>query len=266
MNEKNKLVIFVIVVFLIIGGVFLSGKLKISNSKKIYEKIETLYTGSEINVIYFGKDDCSYCQRFTPVIDTLKEKYDFDYTYVNINKMENNDLINSISLLSLDANNFGTPTLAIVQNGNLIGVQNGYTDESSLFEVLQHYGVISKDIKNPYFADDSDPVVSDFNKQFNRKENTLIYIGRPTCGYCQKMDTLLEKIKTKNDLKYYYINSDEITAAQLGAILSKMGVLTSNFGTPYIAVVSNGEVIDEQFGYVEEDLFIKFLTENKIID
>ena len=31
-NEKNKLVIFVIVVFLIIGGVFLSGKLKISNS------------------------------------------------------------------------------------------------------------------------------------------------------------------------------------------------------------------------------------------
>lgn len=266
MGEKKKLVFFLIILVLLIGAILFSGKIKDLNSNKIVEKVEKLYNDEKISLIYLGRDDCSYCERFTPVINSLKEKYKFDYTYININKLKSEDLISVINILSLDINQFGTPTLAIVQSSKLIGTQNGYTDESGLFEVLQYYGIISKEIKNPYFADDSDVVVKDFLEQFNSVENTLIYIGRPTCTFCQKLNVILEKLVDERSLKYYYINSDEISSSQLGAILSKLGVLTSNFGTPYLAVVAGGKVIDEQPGYVEESYLIEFLTENKIIN
>ena len=144
--------------------------------------------------------------------------------------------------------------------------QNGYTDEVGLFELLQEAGIIDKDETNPYVASDVNEVVKSFIEVFNSSSKRLVYIGRPTCTFCQKLSPILEEVTKEYNIDYYYINTDEIQSNELAAILLKLGRKTSTFGTPYLAIVQNGEKIGEQPGYVEKEGLIEFFEKNGLVE
>ena len=266
MNEKKKLSLILAIVLAIIATVIIGSIIDNNKSNKIYKEIETTYNEKETNIIYLGRDDCGYCQMFDPVISNLSKTYNFDYTYININKLTNSDLEKTIELLNIDVSLFGTPYVVISENGKEVKNQIGYTDELTLFNLLQNNGIISEDTSNPYLADDSNEVVAAFNKVFSSSKPKVVYIGRPSCGYCTKFSPILEEVSEEYDFEYYYINSDEIAEIELVTILTKLGVSTSSFGTPYLAVVQNNEVKGEQPGYVEKESLIEFLEEYDIIN
>lgn len=266
MNESKKLSLILVIILSIIATVIIGTIIDNNKSKKLYKKIETTYSEKNINIIYLGRDDCGYCQMFDPVISNLSKTYNFDYTYININKLTNSDLEKTIELLNIDVSLFGTPYIVISENGKEIKNQIGYTDEISLFNLLQSSGIISEEVSNPYLADDNNEVVAAFNKVFSSSEPKVIYIGRPSCGYCTKFSPILEDVSEKYDFEYYYINSDEITEIELVTILTKLGVSTTSFGTPYLAVVQNSKVKSEQPGYVEKETLVEFLEEYDIIN
>ena len=266
MNEKKRLIVVLAAVLAIILVIVIGQFINSNNSKKLVEEIESIYNRDDVNVIYIGRDDCSYCELFTPVINTLSKEFDFDYTYIDINNLTTKDLKNLVTMFNINTSEFGTPYVVVSKKGNVIGTQIGYTDELNLFGLLQSNNVISQDVENPYLLGDEDEAVASFNKVLNSEEKQLIYIGRPTCGYCQKLSPILEEVSDEYDFEYYYVNTDELVSNQFTTILYKLDNKLNDFGTPYLAVVQNGKKISELPGYVEKETLIEYLEENGIID
>lgn len=295
MNEKNKLLVLLAIVILFVVSIVFGTIISKNESNRIWKDVRSAYNSSDTKVIYIGGSNYYYSKDFIKIIDQFKDQYNFDYTYVNvdvlkdtefnkiisllfkdlynfdynyvnINLLKQTDFSRVISLLNIQTNIFDVPYLIILKNRQVIGIQIGYTEESNLFNILQNYGLISKSVSNPYIAGDNNKVVAAFNAVFKTGYNKLIYIGRPTCGYCQKLVPILDELKNEYGFDYYYINTDEISSAELQAILIKLNVDYATFGTPYLAVVNNNTVISRQPGYVEKEVLREFLKESNIID
>lgn len=266
MNENKKLIMILTMILAIVLTVVVGQIISTTKSHSIRQNVDNLYNDSKTNIIYIGRKTCGYCQLFNPVIKSLSEKYKFDYHFIDTDKLTNKDLLKVLDIVGVDASKFGTPYLVIAKNGEKIAEQNGYTDESGLFEFLQEAKIISGDEVNPYVASDDNEVVKAFINVLNSSSKRLVYIGRPTCTFCQKLSPILEEVSKEYNIDYYYINTDEIQSDELGAILLKLGVKSSTFGTPYLAIVQDGNKIDEQPGYVEKDELIAFFKENGLVE
>lgn len=110
---------------------------------------------------------------------------------------------------------------------------------------------------------DSEKVYNEFLDKFNGSENSLIYIGRPTCGYCNLLNPSMEDMKSRYNFDYVYVNTDDMSSKYLDKILEKLGL--TSVGTPYLAIVSNGKVVDTQNGYADYDQVFDLLQRNNII-
>lgn len=104
------------------------------------------------------------------------------------------------------------------------------------------------------------------NHNFESKESHLVYLGRPTCGYCSLLKPYLDTYSKKYHFTFDYINTDNVTKSQLNTILKKFNLSSDTFGTPYLAVVKNGKKVAEQNGYVPENQLFDFLKEHKFIE
>lgn len=266
MNEKKKLVIVLTMIVAVVLTVIIGQFLSTQKSHSMRKDVDRLYNGDQISIIYIGRTTCGYCQLFTPVIDSLSEKYNFDYHFIDTDKLTNGDLIKVLNIVGANTEEFGTPYLVVAKGGKKIIEQNGYTDEAGLFSVLKSAGVIASDEVNPYVASDDNEVVKAFIDVLNSSSKRLVYIGRPTCTYCQKFSPILEEVSKEYNIDYYYVNTDEIASEELAAILEKLGKTSSKFGTPYLAVVQNGEKTGEQPGYIEKEDLIEFFKKNGLVE
>ncbi len=258
---KTKRIISFVLATTISVTIFVLICLVISNIKShnLLIKAEKLYKDANINIIYIGRDTCSFCQKFNPVIEEVTTKYNLDYTYINTDKLTTNDLIALLDTFHIDAKTFGTPLLLITQNNQIINKQDGFTDELNLFILMQNTGLIDKNIENPYIVSDTNPEIKKFNDLFLSEEKQLIYFGRPDCHYCQLLDPILKEIVETNKIDYNYININEISSLELSTMLYKLGKKRSEFGTPYLVVTQNGNMLGEQNGYAEKEELLAFI-------
>lgn len=109
----------------------------------------------------------------------------------------------------------------------------------------------------------NDKVYAEFEEKFNGEENSLIYIGRPTCGYCNLLKPSLEDMVSRYNFDYVDINIDEVNDKVLDKVLESLKI--TSLGTPYMAIVSKGEVVAVQNGYADYDVVFGFLQSNGII-
>ncbi|MEG2322544.1 MAG: thioredoxin family protein [Bacilli bacterium] len=102
-----------------------------------------------------------------------------------------------------------------------------------------------------------------FEEALTKESNTLIYIGRPTCGYCSLMQPNLDDMTKRYKFNYLYVNTDDLSSNYLNQIISKLGI--EKVTTPYLAVVSNKGVVAKQEGFTDYDKTFEFLQKNNII-
>lgn len=112
----------------------------------------------------------------------------------------------------------------------------------------------------------ADQIIKDLDKALASPTNKLIYIGRPTCSYCQQIDPILTALEDEYGFDHFYLNTDKITAKQLDAALVKLGIDKNNYGTPYFVIAKDGKKIDELIGFVYEKGLFDFLQKNSIIE
>lgn len=111
-----------------------------------------------------------------------------------------------------------------------------------------------------------DKYVEKVEKLFTSKEAKLVYLGRPTCGYCNLLKPHLDEYAEKYNFKYEYINTDEIGSTKFNQILRMFDLPTDGtFGTPYLGVVKDDRKVGEQKGYVEENELFNFLQQHGFI-
>ena len=96
----------------------------------------------------------------------------------------------------------------------------------------------------------------------NGEELQVVYLGRPTCGYCIQFLPYLKQAQKEYSYKTLYIDTDKISNDDLTKVLETMGIELSSFGTPTVALIHNGKVVDMQIGYTEYSQFASLLEKN----
>ena len=115
----------------------------------------------------------------------------------------------------------------------------------------------------------SKDVVEDVKTLLNSETAKAIYLYRESddenkdCGWCRLNAYNMKVMVKEYGFEYYGINTNDLSSADLDAILSILKV--EDFGTPYLTVVKGGEVVDTLNGVVGFDEFFKFLKTNKLI-
>lgn len=141
-------------------------------------------------------------------------------------------------------------------------------EKSKLIIVLSVIAAIILLVVGTYIADEmkSKKVYEQFEEVYNKNENTLVYIGKTTCGYCNLLTPSLNDMKERYNFEYLSIDVNTINSKYLTKILNMVDVKSINdLGTPYLAIVSNGKMVDKQPGYVDYDKLFEFLQKNSVI-
>ena len=101
---------------------------------------------------------------------------------------------------------------------------------------------------------------------FYSEEKSLIYIGRPTCGYCVAFLPSLQQAQKELGYQTYYYDISNVTDDQYNAITGLNDFMANNFGyTPMVIVVQGGQILSADgsgegwVGYAEYDAFKSYL-------
>lgn len=267
MNEEKKLYIFLGILAIVIIGILGINYINEYNSKKYLEKFESAISGDEQKIVLVGRDNCVYCQLFTPLLDYMSEKYGFDYLYVNTNKITTKGLNGVLEKLKINKDEFGTPHLSLVKSGNIIDEIAGYVDENELLQFLKNNGYAPEDAKLPI----NDINYSEYKQIINSDTPQIIVIGQTGCKYCMLAKPALLSIASDYNVKINYFNMTSLKESDNSDTLieefnSSLDYLNNEeWGTPLMLVVKNGEVISTSNGFVSKEVYIKFLKEQGII-
>lgn len=96
----------------------------------IIAELKEIYAKPENSVIYLGSATCSWCSKFTPVMEKLSSDKAFKYTYVDLNEYDRDTYIRIIEIFGIDSQKFGTPHTMVVNANKVIDTQPGYAEEA----------------------------------------------------------------------------------------------------------------------------------------
>jgi predicted bacteriocin transport accessory protein len=263
MNENKKIIIVGIIVAVIALIIPIVSYVNMKKTEIVMEKFTTAYEKTEKNMIYIGRDTCDYCKIFTPQLEDLDKIYDIDYIYINTDDITQSQLDKIFEKLGIDASDFGTPYLAIVQDEKVIEDKQGYMSEDSLFEFLQKNEIIAETEKLPLNYIDYE----EYKTLLNTKEPEIIVFGQVGCGACESVRPILYEIAIENNVKINYFNLSYLTEDQNEEFGTSLGFLNeTEWGTPLMVAVENKEVIDNVNGASDKDFYIDFLKDNGFIE
>lgn len=95
------------------------------------------------HIVFIGRETCSWCQKYKPVMTNVAKKYDITLYYIDTYKFEGEDWNNFTASESyLTDNQWGTPLTFLYSDGKLVDTIGGYVDESGVYEFLVKNGVI----------------------------------------------------------------------------------------------------------------------------
>lgn len=109
-------------------------------------------------------------------------------------------------------------------------------------------------------------LINAFDNLFNSTENKAIYIMRTGCSWCELFEPNMKEMQESYGADVFTIDTNNISEKAFNYILNKLGLNSSDFGTPYTAIVGNGKVVKSISGYVDTDSLFNTFKENKIID
>jgi len=244
---------------------------KVSNGVIVYEKNSKLYLDGKKDVI--AKDvieyDISKDGKNIYYIDSnnnvyiynvskeTKKKIESDYEYELI--VVDNDLytIKEVGYL-----------FEIYKNGKLF--KENITDYLKLTNKFVYYRYddsLDKEFDELTNRYEENVLTFDRIEEItNTSDRVLLYLGRPSCSYCDALNHVFYEIQDEKDFSYVYINTSNIDEEELSKILEFGKIDENEFGTPTLIVTENGKAIDSQIGYMEKEEAIKFLEKNKIFD
>lgn len=264
MNENKKMLIIGIIAIAIVALIPIVSIVTTARSKKIIDNFYEYIDSSDIKLVYIGRDNCSFCNRFEPEIEFIKDEYGIDYLYINTNKLKNKHFYDLLDDLKIDINNFGTPYLVVTKDGKKIAENAGYMSEYKLFEYLQEQKIISKEENLPLNYIDYE----EYSKLIESNKNELIVIGQSYCDACLYARPILYEIAeeygvTINYLNASYIDSqtkDEDGLTDSDKFEESLEFFTTNgISTPTMLVVSNKEVKDSLIGSASKESYVEFL-------
>ncbi len=119
-----------------------------------YKEYMKLVDSKKVTMTVFGRNTCSWCNKFKPVYNDVAHEYDIDIYYVDSDSFDSTEyskIINSDLTIPAKCNSgteaklsagFGTPLTIFTKNGKSIDCISGYTNKEGLVKVLKDVGLI----------------------------------------------------------------------------------------------------------------------------
>ena len=107
--------------------------------------------------------------------------------------------------------------------------------------------------------------VSQFLDMYNGQDKKIVLFSRPTCGYCQIAEPILQNLIYKYDIEINNVNTDEMSEDDFTTLTNTDSVF-DNFGTPLLLIVSNKSTNDSVNGLTNTDGYIEFFKKNGFIN
>ncbi len=115
------------------------------------------YLNRDKNTFFvFGKENCSYCMSYKPVLNKVISEYNIEVVYVELNKLSQDDYHNVLNTsLTIPAKctkenkdillkeGFGTPLSLFTNNGSTYDCIRGYKNHDTLVGLLKQIGYIN---------------------------------------------------------------------------------------------------------------------------
>lgn len=263
MNENKRIMIVGIFIAIIALIIPIVSYVNAKKTEEVMKNFTTSFEKAEKNLLYIGRNTCDYCRIFTPQLQDLDKIYDIDYTYINTDEITQSQLNEIFEKLDINAPDFGTPYVAVVQDGKVIEEKQGFMPEDDLFEFLQKNEVINKDEKAPLNYVDYD----EYTALLNTNAKEIVVYGQVGCGACEAARPILYEIARENNVKINYFNVSYLKEEQSEGFSNSLAFLNENeWGTPLMVVVENKKVIANLNGAADKAGYIKFLKDNGFIE
>lgn len=259
MNEKKKgiIVLGIFVTLLILVLVLIFASLMKSNKK--LKEFKNKLNSSEPQIIYIMKPTCYYCNLVEPITTKLKEKYKLNYYQIDSSKLSTSELRTMLDLLNVDLETFGTPYIAIVQNGKVIGEQSGYTDENVLFDLFKTSGLINKneELGLNYLDKDS------LNNLWNSDSVNAVLIGES--GDTSAIEARMNLMELKEEHDNVDISYFDISATSSDEEYSKWKERLEGDSLPIMVLIQKGKIVAKTKETAKEK-YIQFFKENNYME
>lgn len=152
-EQIQGVIIAILSIIIVMGGAFFASELKYCKVEELREldaigitNFTTLLNDEAPSIIYLARPDCGYCQQQKPIVKTVMNEYDLNIFYLNTNELtsDNFEYIFSLDkkLFGENGEDFGTPTILIVQKGKIIDSSVGLTQKESLVSLFTKHGFI----------------------------------------------------------------------------------------------------------------------------
>lgn len=255
MNEKKKaltlLVALIVLAIIIIVAVIMS---LIQSSKKL-DEIKNVVNSEKTQIIYLSKPTCYYCNLIEPITSALEEEFNLEYFHINTDELSSSELLKALEIIGIDIDTFGTPYIAIVQDGKIIGEQVGYTDENVLFDLFKKHNLINENVSlNMNYIDDLDTV-------WNQPTPQLVLIGES--GDTASIDARMNLRKLARDYNFeinYFDRAKLQDSEEYNNLLDDIDVEQ----LPALIIVENGSISASTVATSQTE-YQKFLRKNNYI-
>lgn len=111
--------------------------------------------------------------------------------------------------------------------------------------------------------------MNEFTTLLNDKSPSIVYIARPSCGFCQQQEPIVESLVASYELPLFYLNTDNLTDKEMLSLFKVdeklFGKEGKEFGTPTTIAVKGGKIIDALVGLTQKADFEQFLKNNGFI-
>lgn len=93
---------------------------------------------------------------------------------------------------------------------------------------------------------------------YNGPATLIVFVGRPTCPYCEITKPIISKIAKDYDLVIKYLNTDNFTDDDKAKFVQHNEMFNEGYGTPLILIIGNGEIKTSIEGLTDTEHFLQF--------
>lgn len=262
MSEKKRGIIILIIVAILILLIPLSLVFKNMKGNNVIKNLDLLFESAEMRLLYIGSSSCRYCQIYSPILDKVSDANEFDYYYIDMEKLTETQYNKVIRKIGKEGQDFGTPYTALISSNKIVGEIPGFVEEDELIDFLIEKNFLKKE--NVVREETSLNMIdySEYNKILEAEDKEIIVFAASSCSYCIEAKPILNEIAKEHNLKINYFNIDKISDEEYYEIQKTLEFFNSRWGTPTTVIVESKEQIDLISGLKSKEEFLKFFTNN----
>lgn len=105
-----------------------------------------------------------------------------------------------------------------------------------------------------------------YTNLLNSKKTSLIYITTTDCTSCDEIENLVKKVLKGSNIKTYEINVGNLSDEDMDIFMNMSSFTKDGVATPSFIFVNDGQIESSLEMPIDEDIFIEYLKQNKLVD